>query len=188
MKSKTCKNKECKKKFIPERQFQGVCSFECGIAYSKQLTEKREAKKKTEARKALREYKKSDKPTLLQLAQKLVNQYIRLRDKGLLCISCGHNFTNGRQEHAGHYIARSKSSLLRFDERNINTQCNICNDHLSGNVAEYRVGLINKIGLEEVEYLEANKTALKTWAIEELQTIIKTYRLKIKTNLENNNE
>jgi len=141
---------------------QTCCSYTCSIEYAKQLTAKREAKKKREARKALREYKKNDKPTLLQLAQKLVNQYIRLRDKGQPCISCGHDFTKGRQEHAGHYIARSKSSLLRFDERNINTQCNICNDHLSGNVAEYRVGLIKKIGIEEVEYLEANKTTLKT--------------------------
>jgi len=180
LKQKTCKNKECKKKFIPERQMQTTCSMECAIKYAQQLRDKREATKKAEARKALREYKKNDKPILLQLAQKLVNQYIRLRDKGLPCISCGHNFNNGRQEHAGHYIARSKSSLLRFDERNINTQCNICNDHLSGNVAEYRVGLIKKIGLKEVEFLENNKTALKTWTAEELQTVISTYRKKIK--------
>ena len=175
---KTCKI--CKEKFIIERPMQTCCSYSCAIEYSKQLTVKREAKKKKDARKALREYKKTDKPTLLQLAQKLVNQYIRLRDKGQHCISCGHDFSKGRQEHAGHYIARSKSSLLRFDERNINTQCNICNDHLSGNVAEYRVGLIKKIGIKEVEYLEENKTALKTWTIEELQEVITMYRAKIK--------
>ena len=180
MKTKSCKNKNCKKKFQPERQDQTVCSFECSIVYAKQLKEAREAKKKTEARKALREYKKSDKPTLLQLAQKLFNQYIRLRDKGLGCISCGHNFANGRQAHAGHYIARSKSSLLRFNENNTNVQCNICNDHLSGNIGEYRVGLIKKIGFEKVEYLEENKTTLKTWRVEELQEIIKVYRQKIK--------
>ena len=180
MRLKVCKNKECKKKFEPERQMQTTCSYECAIEYSKQLTVKREEAKKKNARKVLREYKKTDKPTLLQLAQKLVNQFIRMRDERELCISCGHNFANGRQAHAGHYIARSKSSLLRFDERNINTQCNICNDHLSGNVAEYRVGLINKIGLKEVEYLEANKTTLKTWTVEELQEVITTYRQKIK--------
>jgi len=159
---------------------QTTCCIECAFEYVKQQKEKREEDKKKEARKALREYKKNDKPILLQLAQKLVNQFIRMRDKGLPCISCGHDFRNGRQEHAGHYIARSKSSLLRFDERNINTQCNICNDHLSGNVAEYRKGLIEKIGIKEVEFLEDNKTALKTWTVEDLQEIIKKYRLKIK--------
>lgn len=179
-KLKTCKNSECKEKFTPERAMQTTCNYLCAIKYSKQLEEKREKAKKTENRKALREYKKTDKPTLLQLAQKLVNQYIRMRDKRVPCISCGHVFGTTRQEHAGHYIARSKSSLLRFDERNINTQCNICNDHLSGNVANYRAGLIQKLGLEEVEFLEANKTALKTWTVEELQEVITTYRKKIK--------
>jgi len=180
MKPKTCKNKNCKQKFTPERQMQTTCSYECAIDYAKQLQEKRDERKKKYNRKAIREFKKNDKPTLIQLSQKLVNQYIRLRDKGLPCISCGHNFANGRQEHAGHYIPRSKSSLLRFDERNINTQCNICNDYLSGNVGEYRVGLIQKIGIKEVEFLEENKTTLKTWTVSELQSLIKTYRQKIK--------
>ena len=184
MRLKVCKI--CKEKFRPERQMQTCCSYQCSIDYAKQLTVKRQEVKKKNARKALREFKKSDKPTLLQLAQKLVNQYIRMRDEKQLCISCGHNFANGRQRHAGHYIARSKSSLLRFDERNIHAQCNICNDHLSGNVAEYRVGLIKKIGIEEVEYLEANKTTLKTWTVEELQEVIKIYRQKIKDKREDN--
>jgi len=179
-KLKTCKNKECKKKFTHENGLIGWCSPLCGFVYSQQLKAKKEKAKKTEARVAIREFKKNDKPVLLQLAQKLVNQFIRMRDKGKPCISCGHDFTKGRQEHAGHYIPRSKSSLLRFDERNINTQCNICNDHLSGNVGEYRLGLIQKVGLDEVEFLEANKTALKTWTVEELQEVITTYRAKIK--------
>ena len=177
---KVCKNSECKQKFMPEREFATTCSFECAIAYAKHLTVKREATKKRNAGKELRAYKKTHKPTLLQLAQKLVNQFIRLRDEKELCISCGHNLANGRQAHAGHYIARSKSSLLRFSEENIHKQCNICNDHLSGNVAEYRVGLINKIGIGEVKYLEDNKTALKTWTVEELQEVITKYRKKIK--------
>jgi len=177
-KQKTCKS--CKEKFLPERDFQNTCNYLCAIEWSKKLTAKKEAKKKTDARAALREFKKNDKPVLLQLAQKLVNQFIRLRDTNLNCISCNHNFANGRQRHAGHYVARSKSSLLRFDERNINTQCNICNDHLSGNVSEYRLGLIQKVGIKEVEDLEANKTALKTWTVKELQEVITEYRNKVK--------
>jgi len=34
--------------------------------------------------------------------------------------------------------------------------------------------------IKEVEYLEENKTALKTWTVEELQEIIRVYRAKIK--------
>ncbi len=177
-KQKICK--VCKDKFTPERDFQVSCSINCAIEYAKQLRDKREATKKKNASKSLREHKKNDKPILLQLAQKLVNQFIRARDKFLNCISCGHDFNKGRQAHSGHYIARSKSSFLRFNEDNIHKQCSICNDHLSGNLNNYRIGLIKKIGLEKVEYLESNATSLKTWTVEELQEIIKKYRVKIK--------
>jgi len=174
------KCKICKTPYERKSNSQMVCSYECSLKYGKKAVEKKDKEAKTEARVALREFKKNDKPVLLQLAQKLVNQYIRMRDKGKPCISCSHDFSKGRQEHAGHYIPRSKSSLLRFDERNINTQCNICNDHLSGNVGEYRLGLIQKVGMEQVVFLEANKTTLKTWTVGELQEVIKIYRKKIK--------
>ena len=177
MKTKTCKNKNCKKKFQPERQFQAVCSFECSIVYAKQLKEAREAKKKTEARKALREFKKSDKPTLLQLAQKLFNQYIRERDKNLPCISCGT--TNNIQYHASHFKPAGGFSYLRFDENNVHKACVRCNSHLAGNLVPYRVALIEKIGIEEVERLE-QPNQIKSWTVEELKEIIKIYRQKIK--------
>ena len=177
LKQKTCKNKECKKKFKPERDFQAVCGYLCGIEYAKQLRDKREQKKKKDKRKKLREFKGNSKPDLLKKAQFEVNKFIRLRDSNETCISCGHDFANGRQAHAGHFVPVSKSSLLRFNERNINKQCNVCNDHLSGNLIPYKENLIKKIGLDEVAYLEKNQRALKTWTIEELKEIVKYYRV-----------
>jgi hypothetical protein len=56
-------------------------------------------------------------PKMLEKAQKVVNEFIRLRDQDQPCISCGKE---GNQ--AGHYIPVNKSSYLRFDERNINLQ------------------------------------------------------------------
>ena len=178
MKQPKCK--VCKKPYDRVRDGQMVCSPLCAVEYSKKLKEKRESKKKTEARVLLREYKKSDKPTLLQKAQSKVNEFIRLRDLGLNCISCDHDFKKGRQRHCGHYVPRSKSSLLRFNEDNLNVQCNICNDHLSGNVKEYRDGLVKKIGEERVMYLDENKTTLKGWSVTELQEVIEVYRGKVK--------
>lgn len=175
------KCKVCKKEYARQSDSQVVCSYACSLEYSKQLISKREATRKKNARIALREYKNSDKPILLQLAQKLVNQFIRMRDDGLRCISCECDFTEtNRVKNAGHYIAVSRSSLLRFNENNINLQCSYCNDQLASNAAEYRKKLIKKIGIKEVEHLEANKTALKTWTVEELQEIITKYRIKIK--------
>lgn len=186
MKQKTCKNKDCKKKFNPERQMQGVCSYECSIAYAKQLKEKRELQKKKDNRKRLREFNNNHKPTLLQKAQQEVNKYVRLRDIHLPCISCGHDFSKGRQAHAGHFIPVSKSSLLRFDLFNIHKQCNICNDHLSGNLIPYKDNLIKKIGIDKVEWLESNQRALKSWSNEELKEIIKEFKIKNKQILNKN--
>ena len=175
MKQKICKL--CKNKFTPQRQLQSTCSFDCAIEYSKVLEAKRAAAKKTDARVALREFKKSDKPVLLQLAQKLFNQYIRQRDSHLPCISC--STTNDIQYHASHFKPAGGYSYLRFDENNVHKSCVRCNSHLAGNLIHYRVALIEKIGIDEVKRLE-KPNQLKTWSVEELQDIIAIYRKKIK--------
>jgi hypothetical protein len=43
---------------------------------------------------------------------------------------------------------------LAFNMHNCHSQCVHCNRHLSGNVVEYRKGLIDRIGLDKVEALE----------------------------------
>jgi len=176
MKQKTCKS--CKEKFTPERQMQTTCSFECAIAYSKVLTERKAKSAKREARRALKQFNDSDINLLKRKAQKLCNEYIRLRDAKEPCISCLY-VGNGRQWHSGHYKPQGGNSLLRFDERNIHKQCSICNNHKSGNLVPYRENLIKKIGLETVEELESMNT-VKKWSKEELEIIIHEYKFKIK--------
>ena len=51
-----------------------------------------------------------------------------------------------------------------------------CNSHKSGNISEYRIGLIKKIGIELVEWLEKDHPRTKAWTVEELQAIRKYYR------------
>jgi hypothetical protein len=189
MKQKTCKI--CHEKFEATRQLQPTCNkYECLLEYANKHLSSKAKEKTKEARQKLREYNKTDKPILLQLAQKLVNKWIRTRDAGMGCISCGYNFSGFinnkvclRVENAGHYVKVSKSSFLRFHEDNINLQCSYCNDQLDGNEGAYKTPLIEKIGATRVQYLEDNRNTLKTWAVEELQEIIKTYRAKIKETL-----
>lgn len=183
-KQKTCKI--CKDKFVPIQAMQPTCAdYFCIRANKvKEIAKDSKPKKTKEARLELREYKKTHKPTLLQLAQTLVNTYIRTRDEGLNCVSCNHNFNNGRIKNAGHYVRVSKSSFLRFHEDNINLQCSYCNNELNGNEGAYKSPLIAKIGIDRVKYLEENRTTLKTWTVEELQEIITKYRKKIKEMLD----
>jgi hypothetical protein len=71
------------------------------------------------------------------------------------------------------------SSALRFDEQNTHKQCSVCNNYKSGNLAEYRPNLINKIGLDSVERLEGPHNP-KKYSIDELKDLLSIYQAKNK--------
>lgn len=117
-------------------------------------------------------------------AQVWVNKYIRLRDAGLPCISCGSmmnegGYTGAGGIHAGHYRSRGACPELRYEELNIHNQCARCNNELSGNQIEYRKGLIAKIGQDKVEWLEGPHDP-KKYTIDDLKEIIAKYKQKCK--------
>jgi len=70
-----------------------------------------------------------------------------------------------------------------FDERNCHKQCNThCNKYLSGNLLEYRKGLIVRYGLDFVNELESESDAKRDFKYTREQLIAKKlqYDLKIK--------
>lgn len=174
------KNKKCKvcgKEFKPMNSMQKVCCPKCALEHARDTS--KQAKEKAE-KKALRERKAKLKTRSdwLREAQAVFNKYIRLRDKGLPCISCGR-YHQG-QWHAGHYRSVGACPELRFCEDNTHLQCSVCNNHKSGNLVEYRMNLIFKIGVEKVEWLERKDHPPKKYSIEDCKEIIRTYRAKIK--------
>ncbi len=63
-------------------------------------------------------------------AQKAFNAYIRARDAGLPCISCGETNPpdlHGGQWDCGHFKTVGAYPELRFEERNAHKQCKSCN-------------------------------------------------------------
>lgn len=96
---------------------------------------------------------------LRRKAQTAFNAYIRERDAGEACISCGR-FHDG-QWHAGHYLTTAAHPELRFDPRNCHKQCAPCNNHLSGNLVAFRKGLVQRYGQELVDWLEGPHEPLK---------------------------
>lgn len=118
----------------------------------------------------------------LKEAQVACNKYIRTRDKDLPCISCGKHHQG--QNDAGHYRSAGGNPELRFDELNIHKQCGPCNRHLSGNLIDYRINLIKRIGQDNVDYLEGPHKP-KKYTIEEIKAIKHIFKQKIKI-LENN--
>jgi len=146
---KVCR--QCGEEFTPSRPLQSVCNLNCAIASSREKAIVEAAR--IEA-KRIRERKVELKPRSKWLAeaQAAVNQYVRLVDQALPCISCGR-YHQG-QYHAGHYRSIGSMPSLRFNVHNIHKQCSACNNNLSGNLIAYRVNLIKKIGIDRVEWLE----------------------------------
>lgn len=173
MKDKKCKS--CGKLFTPDRPFQTTCNYNCALDYARIKAKQKLTKDKN---KAVKQLKDNDISVLKRLAQTVVNKYIRERDNLLPCVSCGFNGTS-RQWHAGHYMPMGSNGSIRYHEDNIFKQCSVCNNHLSGNLANYRLELINRIGIEKVEWLESQKEP-KKWSVEELKNIIDIYRNKLK--------
>lgn len=125
---------------------------------------------------------KGIKKSVSPLTQKLVrifNTFIRMRDKGKPCISCGA-FTDLQ---AGHFFSAGHYTHLRFNEDNVWGQCVRCNYHLHGNQAEYRIGLIKRIGEEKVKQLEikAQLRSVNRYSRFELELLCNYYKEKIKS-------
>lgn len=131
------------------------------------------------AEKRDRERKMEVKPLSywMKRAQSAFNAWVRARDAGQPCISCGR-FHQG-QNHAGHYRPAGSNPELRFEPDNCHLQCAPCNSHLSGNLNKYRPALIAKIGLERVEWLEGSHKP-KRYRKEDYQAIEAEYKAKLK--------
>ena len=115
----------------------------------------------------------------MKRAQAAVNAYIRARDAGQPCISCGKPDDGSHQRHASHYRSVGGHPELRFCELNIWASCSVCNNYLSGNLVPFRAALIAKIGLDKVEFLEGQHEP-KRYRKEDYQAIEAEYKAKLK--------
>lgn len=144
-----CKAKGCRVRFVKLSMNHRACSVECARIV---VAQDKEDKARQETR--LHRAKLADSKPLshwLKLTEAVVNAYVRQRDEGQPCISCGTWETAAWQ--AGHCLSVGAHPELRFDLDNIHRQCLRCNVHLSGNQAEYIRRLPEKIGVERVNRL-----------------------------------
>lgn len=170
----------CKNRFDNPPDFKGngvnFDSYMCLIEYTKakqiKATKKKEKLDKKENATAKRKLNDNDKSLQTRKAQTDFNKFIRTRDEGNNCISCGKP---PKKKNAGHYKSRGAYPELRFDVFNCHLQCEHCNTHLSGNLSNYRVNLISKIGLDKVEWLEGPHEP-KRYTIPQLKTIQKLFK------------
>lgn len=181
---KKCRVEACGASFVPARLGQAVCSPACAILDAPKNQEKaRKAIDQRERREIkVRKEKLKSRSDHLREAQAAVNEYVRLRDAHLPCISCDsmpsdHDLITGSRWDAGHYRSVGACPELRFEPLNIHRQCVKCNRNLSGNAVEYRIRLVRRIGAEQVAWIEGPHPARK-YTVEELKAIKAEHRAK----------
>jgi hypothetical protein len=169
----------CKTVFSPARSMQKVCGPKCAADWAAKVAEQKAARAKRDERKSMREAieKAKTRGSHLKELQTAFNAWIRARDAGHACISCGR-YHKG-QWHAGHYRSVGSEPSLRFEPDNVHLQCAPCNTHLSGNLIPYRVNLIKKIGLDRVEWLESAHEP-KKYLIAEIVQMKAFYRAEVR--------
>ena len=166
----------CKTNFAPWTSTQRVCGRFCAQHFAKV-----EAQKKFDAE--TRRMKKvrldQDASHWSENAQKACHEYIKYRDAGKPCISCG-NIKITVKYDAGHFIPRGRSAALRFELTNIHRQCSMnCNNRNSGNCIEYRKALVKKYGAAHVEWLEGPHE-LPRYRLEDYKRIYAEFKVMTK--------
>lgn len=121
-------------------------------------------------------------PELHKEAQAAFNAFIRARDAYKPCICCGLPLSAGDvggKYDCGHYRSVGSAPHLRYSEDNAHGQRKQCNRWGAGRAVDYRLGLIERIGLERVEALESDNQQ-KKFKADDLRAIKNLYREKLK--------
>lgn len=177
----TCK--VCKARY-PKFGMSVACSVPCALEVARIKREKADRQILKDVRKniAERRQKLKTRSDWMREAQAAWNFYVRWRDFGLPCPSCGDPMQNqkrGGMIDCSHYRSVGSSPGTRFNLHNAAAACVKCNRYLGGNVAALRVGLIARIGLAKVEAVEADNRVRK-FDIPYLMRIKKIFTRKAK--------
>lgn len=143
----------------------GWCGGEdCGAKLALALLEKQRAKRERQDKKQAKEERAATRKAkegaksrsrLAAEAQEAVNAYVRARDAGKPCISCGRPDDGTHQRHAGHWKTVKARKDIRFDPANIHAQCSQDNQYGGGGLHPgYFPELLRRIGQDEVDRLE----------------------------------
>jgi hypothetical protein len=112
--------------------------------------------------------------------QPIFNEYIRLRDEGKPCISCG----SYNKLQAGHFWAVGGYDGLRFDEDNVHGECARCNCWDESHLIPYSDNLKTKIGDNDFNALKQRAADYKRLGYKfsrtELEDLITHYKQIVK--------
>lgn len=145
--------RECNTPFFANRPLQAVCGLRCARADAKKTRLAKEAKEKVQTKERKEKAKRVSEWEAECRA--IVQKIARIRDRQDGCISCHMGPNYDGQWHGSHYRSVGACSNTQFLLWNIHKACAQCNLHKGGNREFYRPRLVEKIGLDRVEWLDA---------------------------------
>jgi len=128
----------------------------------------------------LKRKSKSTRRKTIDKADKLLQNWMRVKHAGERCEICGEPF-----QVSHHYIAKSQSTILRFDEENLILVCNKCHFKIHRTESGPYIGaLIAKIkGSKWLTYITTQKNILMTLTTKDLEEKIEYYNNKINNEI-----
>jgi hypothetical protein len=165
----------CFVEYVKAKPMQAVCGLACAQVMGQRKAELERVKKERAERvkdNIARITMKTQRDWINEV-QIAFNKFIRTRDAHKTCICCGQPLSAGDvggRYDAGHYRSVGSAPHLRFHEDNCHAQTKRCNRYGAGRAVDYRLGLIQRIGLEAVERLEADQDRRK-YSIDELKAL-----------------
>lgn len=174
-----CAVKGCANRFQPRNISHKVCGADCAAVHAVAERKRLDAKQTRERKQAMK-----TRGQHIAETQEAFNALVRFRDRDETCISCPTvlatlDDTPGGGYDCGHYRSRGSAPHLRFDFRNAHGQCKKCNRYRAGNAADYRIGLIVRIGLAAVEELECDQVG-GAWTIPGLLAMKADFRAQLR--------
>lgn len=100
--------------------------------------------------------------------------YVKQRD-GNVCFSCGKGGLISHDWHAGHMFPSGNNAVIRYEPKNVHSQCGRCNCFLRGNGAAYVAHFLEVYGLAELQRIQAKRGQEKRWTrveLEEMATVL----------------
>lgn len=122
------------------------------------------------------------KPNLTKKLDRRFSLYIRLRDampNGYVrCISCGQ-IKRFEDVDCGHFHSRTHMAT-RYDEDNCHAECRFCNRFCADHLIGYQRNLIQKIGQQKFDLLNAKAHSTCHYLNSELEDMIAHYTAEVK--------
>jgi hypothetical protein len=170
--------KTCKEPFEPKQKFNStIKTNRCEVC----LKTAQALKNLSAIKKEKKIKQKEDLLTLqdyLKLTQQVFNSWIRKRDAGKPCISCKKVIVG--KTDAGHMYSVGNYPSVRFNEKNVHSQCINCNRYNGGRVNDYRINFILEYSQAELDELDKLAHQSIKYNINDLKELIKIYKEKIK--------